>query len=46
MKGISSIRRHDRPALRVQSLMPVAKKISQQITDRSYVRALCDADVN
>jgi hypothetical protein len=39
MTGTSSMRRHDRPALRGQPL-------SQQMTDRSSVRALCDADVN
>jgi len=44
MTGTSSMRRHDRPALRVQPLEPIATKISRQITDWSYVRALCDAD--
>jgi hypothetical protein len=38
--------RRDRPALRVQSLKAGWTKISRQMTDRSHVRALCDADVN
>jgi hypothetical protein len=36
MTGTSSMRRHDRPALRVQSLKSVAQ---------DQVRALCNADV-
>jgi hypothetical protein len=40
MTGMSSMRRHDGPALRVLSLKPVAQRSASQITDKSFVRAL------
>src|SRR5882757_4866947 len=45
MTGRSSVRRHDRRALRVRRLEPAAKDQPAD-TDRSYPRALCDTDVN